>query len=207
MIRFASYFSHLLWVFLVFYCPNISWAAGPGLSAMGENHEPALAVGGRMLKLNGAGIRYWFVAKVYSVGLYSEKPIRTLDEALRADVAKRILVTMLRDVKEEEFSRNFTKALRNSARKDELAASIPGIILLGEAFSSQRLLRTGDTVAIDYSRGVGTTMLVNGRQMIQPVKEPEFYRTLLRTLVGENPIDYKLRDALLGAPEPVNNMR
>lgn len=52
-----------------------------------------------------------------------------------------------------------------------------------------------------------TTMLVNGRQVIQQVKEPKFYRRLPGTLVGENPIDYKLRDALLGAPEPARNMQ
>jgi hypothetical protein len=98
----------------------------------------------------------------------------------------------------EDFSRRFSKALRDSAKREELAASIPGIIKLGELFAAQRALRAGDTVLLDYLPNQGTLIRINAQPVAAPIKEPEFYRSVLRTLVGDSPIDMRLRDSLLG---------
>ena len=46
----------------------------------GVRYEPHAEVGGQKLRLNGAGTRYKAVFKVYTAGLYLEKPARSLQE-------------------------------------------------------------------------------------------------------------------------------
>ena len=51
--------------------------------------------------------------------------------------------------------------------------------------------------------GQGTTVLINGKASIEPIKEPEFFSALLRIWLGHAPADAQLKDALLGkAPAP-----
>jgi hypothetical protein len=177
---------------------RLAGAAEAPIEAGGAKFERSAELGGQQLKLNGAGVRYWLVLKVYAVGLYTVKPVQTSEQALSTDSPKRIAITTLRDVSGEDFARRFSKALRDGAKREELAASIPGIIKLGQLFAAQRALRAGDTVLLDYLPNQGTMIRINAQSVVEPIKEPEFYRSVLRTLVGESPIDVRLRDALLG---------
>lgn len=64
----------------------------------GVTYAPTLQSQGRTLELNGAGTRYKAVFKVYTAGLYLEKPARSLQEIAALPGPKRISVTMLRDI-------------------------------------------------------------------------------------------------------------
>ena len=50
----------------------------------------------------------------------------------------------------------------------------------------------------DWIPGTGTVISVNGKAQGEPVKEAEFYKAMLRIWIGQNPADWKLKDALLG---------
>ena len=69
-----------------------------------------------------------------------------------------------------------------------------------EIFSTKRKLVAGENFSIEWVPGVGTVSYLNGKQQGEPVKEPEFFHTLMRIWLGNVPADALLKDALLGKP-------
>ncbi|PZP30192.1 MAG: hypothetical protein DI603_15655 [Roseateles depolymerans] len=162
-------------------------------------YEQALDVGGHKLQLNGAGIRYKFIVKVYTAGLYLQAHAGTTAEVLAQPGPKRIHIQMLRDIDGNELGKLFTKGIEANAPRDEFVKSVNGVLKLSEIFASRKQLNSGDNFSVDYVPGQGSMVLLNGKPMLsEPIKEPEFYSALLRIWLGDKPADDNLKDALLG---------
>lgn len=155
---------------------------------------------GSKLQLNGAGVRYKAIFKVYAAGLYVGKKVATPEELFAAPGPKRISITLLRDIDSNELGKAFTKGFEENSPKNEMSKLIPGLIKMGQIFSDQKKLLTGENFTIDWIPGTGTIISVKGKAQGEPFKEPEFYAALMRIWVGPNPADFKLKDALLGKP-------
>ena len=169
----------------------------------GVKYEPSVQVGNSRLQLNGAGIRYKAVFKVYTAGLYLGGKAATTDAVLAAPGAKRMHIVMLRDIDGNELGKLFTRGMQDNAPREEFSKSIAGTIRMSEIFSARKKLLSGENFSVDYVPGVGTTVLVNGKPQAEPIKEPEFFSALMRIWLGNNPADAQLKDALLGkAPTP-----
>ncbi len=164
----------------------------------GVKLEDSIDVRGTKLVLNGAGVRYRAVFKVYVGALYVGKKVATPEEFYAATGPKRMHVTMLRDIDSNELGKAFTKGFEDNAPKGEMSKLIPGLIRMGQVFSDQKKLVTGDTFAMDWVPGTGTIITVKGKAQGEPFKEPEFFNALMRIWLGNNPADWKLKDALLG---------
>lgn len=162
-------------------------------------YEPGLDLAGQKLVLNGAGIRYKFVVKVYTAGLYLTHKAGTTPEVLAAQGPKRIHIQMLRDIDGNELGKLFTKGMEANAPREEFAKCINGVLKLSEVFASRKQLNSGDSFSVDYVPGVGSVLLLNGKSVMpEPIKEPEFFNALLRIWLGDKPADDALKDALLG---------
>ncbi|HEV6968390.1 chalcone isomerase family protein [Roseateles sp.] len=162
-------------------------------------YEPTLDLAGQKLVLNGAGVRYKFVVKVYTAGLYLTHKAGTTAEVLAAPGPKRIHIQMLRDIDGNELGKLFTKGMEANAPREEFVKCINGVLKLSEVFASRKQLNSGDNFSVDYVPGVGSTLLLNGKTiMADPIKEPEFFTALLRIWLGDKPADDSLKDALLG---------
>jgi hypothetical protein len=161
-------------------------------------YEPALDLAGQKLALNGAGVRYKFVVKVYTAGLYLTSKASTTPEVLAAPGPKRIQIHMLRDIDGNELGKLFTKGMEANAPREEFVKSINGVLKLSEIFASRRQLNSGDSFSVDYVPGVGSTVVLNGKPIGETIKEPEFFTALLRIWLGDKPADDNLKDALLG---------
>ncbi len=168
-------------------------------------YEPAVDLAGQKLQLNGAGIRYKFVVKVYTAGLYLSSKASTTAEALAAPGPKRIHISMLRDIDGNELGRLFTRGMEDNAPREEFVKSINGVLKLSEIFASRKQLNNGDSFFVDYVPGLGSTVLVNGKAIGETIKEPEFFSALLRIWLGEKPVDAGLKDALLGVKKGRRN--
>ena len=153
---------------------------------------------GNKLVLNGAGVRYKAIFKVYTAGLYLGKKAGTPEEVLAAPGAKRMHITMLREIDSNELGKLFTRGVQDNAPKEEMSKLIPGLIKMGQIFSDQKKLMTGDVFTIDWVPGTGTVIAVKGVAQGEPFKEPEFFNALMRIWLGPQPADFKLKDALLG---------
>ncbi len=164
----------------------------------GVRYTPTMQVGGKDLVLNGAGIRYKFVVKVYTAGLYIGSKTSAPDAVLAQPGPKRMHVVMLRDIDANELGRLFTRGMQDNAPREEFSKSIPGTLRMSDIFSAKKKLVAGDNFSVDWVPGVGTTVLVNGTAQGAPVKEPEFFTALMRIWLGSSPADTGLKDALLG---------
>ncbi|MDR6887752.1 MULTISPECIES: chalcone isomerase family protein [Variovorax] len=175
-------------------------ASAAQVDVAGVKLNDTLDLRGSTLQLNGAGVRYKAVFKVYTAGFYVGKKVSTPEEALAAPGPKRVAITMLRDIEANELGKLFTKGVEENSPKTEMVNLIPGLLRMGQMFADQKQLKAGDTFTIDWLPGTGTLITVRGVPQPDPIKEQAFFNALLRIWLGPVPADWKLKDALLGKP-------
>ena len=179
-------------------CALWGTAVAQTLDVAGVNYAATAQVAGTPLQRNGAGVRYKFVVKVYTAGLYLGARAGTPAAAMAAPGPKRLHVVMLRDIDANELGRLFTRGMRDNAPREKFSKSIPGTLRMADIFSAKKKLVAGDSFSVDWVPGIGTTVLVNGLAQGEPAKEPEFFNALLRIWLGPNPADAALKEALMG---------
>ena len=153
---------------------------------------------GSKLQLNGAGVRYKAVFKVYLAALYLDRKADTPEEVYGLPGAKRMNITLLREIDSNELGKSFTKAFEENAPKTEMSKLIPGLLKMGQVFSDQKKMLAGESFTIDWVPGIGTVITVKGKPQGEPVKEVEFFNAMMRIWLGPKPADWKLKDELLG---------
>lgn len=164
----------------------------------GVKFEQSLQVGGTRLQLNGAGVRYKAIFKVYAAGLYLSAKAVTPEAVLAASGPRYLQIVMLREIDANELGKLFTRGMEQNAPREDFSKSIAGIMRMSDIFSSRKKLFPGDSFAVEWAPGTGTIILVNGKQAAEPIKEPEFYSSLMKIWLGNSPADAALKDALLG---------
>jgi Chalcone isomerase-like len=172
-------------------------AAAATIDMAGVKFEDSIVLGSSKLVLNGAGVRYKAVFKVYSAGLYLPKKTSSPEEALSMPGSKRISITMLRDIDSNELGKLFTRGVEDNAPKTEMSKLIPGLLRMSQVFTDQKKLLTGDSFTFEWIPGTGGVLTVKGKPQGEPFKEQEFFTALLRIWLGPVPADYKLKEALL----------
>ena len=176
-------------------------ACTPALASIemaGVALDDSALVAGKSLKLNGAGISFRLVFKVYVMGLYLLDRKGNIQDVLALEGPRRLAITLLRDVSSGEFD----KAVMRFAAADsgELQAKIAGPLLqLGKAIASQpNGLRKGDTLTLDWVPGTGTVIELNKKALTEPMRDIAFYNALLNIWLGDKPADPSLKPKLLG---------
>jgi hypothetical protein len=164
----------------------------------GVKFANTLQVGNTKLQLNGAGVRYKVVFKVYAAALYLTEKVTTPEAVLAAPGPRHLQIVMLREIDANELGKLFTKGMEQNAPREEFSKSIGGIMRMSDIFSSRKKLMPGESFAVEWVPGTGTVILVNGKPEGQPIKEPEFYSALMKIWFGKSPADAQLKDALLG---------
>lgn len=180
----------------VFFGALPTWAATVELA--GVKLEDRVTVAGKPLVLNGAGIRYKAVFKVYTAGLYVEKPANTPDGLLDQPGPKRMTITMLRDIDSAELGKLFSRGMEDNMEKGSFAKLIPGVMRMSQVFSNHKVLKTGENFVLDWIPGTGTVLTIKGKVEGEPFKEEAFFEALMRIWLGPKPADWQLKDALLG---------
>ncbi len=168
----------------------------------GVRHPASVSVAGKPLLLNGAGVRYKYVVKVYTAALYLGQRAATPEAVMAAPGPRRLQVTMLRSIDANELGRLFSRGLQDNAPREDMGRLIQGTLRMADVFSANKRLGPGDHFSVDWIPGQGTLILVNGHAQGEPIKEPEFYNALLRIWLGSKPADWMLKDALLGRSDP-----
>ena len=170
------------------------------VTVSGVKYDETADLRGAKLQLNGAGIRYKAVFKVYTAGLYLPKKAGTMEEVLAMPGPKRMSITTLREVDSDELGKLFARGMEDNMDRAAFSKLIPGVLRMSELFSKYKKLNEGETFMIDWVPGTGTIITVKGVQEGEPFKEPEFFNALLRIWLGPVPADFKLKDTLLGKP-------
>ena len=178
----------------------VAAAQAEPVTVAGVKYEDITELRGARLQLNGAGVRYKAVFKVYTAGLYLSGKASTPDEVLAMPGAKRMSITMLREIDSAELGKLFSRGMEDNMDKAAFSKLIPGVLRMSQIFSEHKKLQAGDQFMIDWVPGTGTTIIVKGKPQGEPFKEPEFFNALLGIWLGNSPADWKLKDALLGKP-------
>jgi hypothetical protein len=178
------------------FTPMLSTAATVELA--GVKLEDRATVAGAPLVLNGAGIRYKAVFKVYTAGLYLSTKADTPEAVLAAPGPKRLAITMLRDIDSGELGKLFSRGMEDNMDRAAFSKLIPGVLRMSQVFSDHKQLKEGETFVIDWVPGTGTVLTVKGVAQGEPFKEPEFFNALMRIWLGKKPADFRLKEALLG---------
>lgn len=164
----------------------------------GVKLDDAVQVGNQTLKLNGAGIRYKVIFKVYAAGVYLADKKTSVPEVLAAPGARRVTLVMMRDVGNEEFGQSFLAGIKKNSTLKERTKIVNQMMQFGEMFASVPELKKGDILDTDWIPGSGTVCYLNGKKITGPLPDIAFYNALLKIWIGDNPADTQLKQNLLG---------
>lgn len=171
--------------------------AATAVELAGVKLDDSIKLGNENLRLNGAGIRYKMVFKVYVIGLYlTDKKISAAD-VLAAPGARRVTLAMLRDVGSEEFGKAFASGIEQNTDVAERALLAAPMAKFNAMFASVAELKQGDVLNVDWIPSSGMVVLLNGKKILEPIADPAFYNAVLRIWLGAKPIDDKLKRQLL----------
>lgn len=168
------------------------------IDVAGVKFPSTIQVANTRLQLNGAGVRYKVVFKVYAAGLYLTDKAATPEAVLAAPGPRHLQIVMLREIDANELGRLFTKGMEQNASREEFTKSLAGVMRMSDVFSKYKKLKPGESFAVEWQPGRGTLILVNGESVTEPIKEPEFYALLMKIWLGHTPADAQLKEALLG---------
>lgn len=185
-----------------------SWMGSPAWAQAtvgGMRFEPEAAVAGQKLKLNGAGVRYRAIFKVYAAALYTADKASHNDDVLKDSVAKRLHLIAMRDVSGEEFGKLFSRGMEANTSAQEFGKLINPVVRLGQMFADARQLKQGDAITIDYAPSTGMVLSIRGKAFGEPFKEPGFQALMYKIWFGTKPVDEALRGALLGENTTANS--
>jgi hypothetical protein len=178
----------------------LSWfASTPALATdvAGIKLESTISLGGKTLKLNGAGVRVKFFAKVYVAGLYLAEEKKSTAEVIAVAGPKRIALTILRELSSEQLSQAFLDGIGQNSTKDEKIKIMPQLINFGKGFTKANAVKKGDVITMDWLPSGGTIIQLNGTQLMDPLPGVEFYEALLKIWLGDKPVDSTLKKKLL----------
>lgn len=167
-------------------------------AATASKFEPTQTVQGSTLLLNGTGTRYKAIFKVYDMALYTPRKVSSPEELLALPGPKRLNFVALRDMPGTDLGLAFIKGLTSNSTPELAQRHASASTRLIEIFSGRSRLVPGDTFAMEYIPGKGTTFFIVGQPQGKPVGDDEFFNMVLKIWVGAVPADFKLKDALLG---------
>lgn len=178
---------------------GLSAAAGGAAAASTQTKfPPEIQVQGTKLQLNGAGTRFKAVFKVYDLGLYTPAKASTTDAVLKQSGPMRLQFTALRELPGTDLGVLFIKGMQENSPKDKVQKHAASSQRLIEIFSGKSKLMAGDTFAMEYVPGKGTTFFIQEVAQGAPVGDAEFFGMVLKIWVGDAPADHLLKKALLG---------
>ena len=152
------------------------------------------------LVLNGAGMRTKFVFKVYVAALYLQEKKGTTADILALPGPKRVSLRLVRELSAEQLVEALEEGIRDNITPAERDALKPRLAELAAIMAGVKQGKDGDLIAIDFIPGSGTQVSLNDAVRGKPIAGDDFYRTLLRIWLGDNPVSKDLKKALLGQP-------
>lgn len=164
----------------------------------GVRVDDETTVANQKLVLNGAGIRTRAFFKVYVAALYLPAKKTDYKDIAVLPGAKRVAVTMLREISSDDLGEALINGIRKNATPDEIRRFGTQLIAMGNIFGKIPKLKKGETFAVDWIPGSGTVVSVDGKPVAEAIPDEAFYNAILRIWLGDEPADSSLKPALLG---------
>jgi len=166
----------------------------------GVKLDPVAQVGSTSLQLNGAGVRTRAtIFKVYVAALYVPQKSGDAAVLLAQKGARRITLTMLRNVDADTFAGALNDGLRNNHSEAQLAGWKSQIDALNASLKAAGEAKKGDVIHFEFAPEAGTRIAVNGKALGSAIPGEDFFTAVLRIWLGEKPVDGGLKKSMLGA--------
>ncbi|MBP6763802.1 MAG: chalcone isomerase family protein [Rubrivivax sp.] len=164
----------------------------------GQAFERQLQLAGSALVLNGTGVRTvaWFTGFV--AGLYLTARASTAAQAVAMPGPKRLRMRLMHDVPTLELAKAFKKGVARNSTAQEQAQLSARMLRFEAQIRATAKVRQGDVIDLDLDPTQGMNLRVNGTLRGEPIAGADFYAALLRSFVGDQPFDGKLKAGLLG---------
>ena len=176
------------------FCSQLALAA----EIAGVRVEERVRLGATELQLNGAGIRTRIVFKVYVGALYLPEKRSAAVEVLALKGAKRVSMTMLRDLGAKQLTDALEDGIRANHSPAELAALKGRVDELVAVMNEIGSAKEKTVIALDFLPDSGTRITVDGAARGKSIPGEDFYAALLRIWLGDKPVDADLKKAMLG---------
>ena len=164
-----------------------------GAELAGVKMPDTETVDGKVLKLNGVGLRKKMMFKVYVAGLYVETPSKDASALLGANEIKSMRLHILRNLKGSQVSEAISDGFELNSkaelpklkgRLDQLAGMLPDVA-------------EGDEIALTWVPDRGTRVTVRGTDR-GAIEGRDFADALFAVWLGPKPIQDDLKQGLLG---------
>jgi hypothetical protein len=183
---------------LLLACAALAAWAQP-LEVEGVKLEATSQLGAAKLQLNGAGLRAKVFFKVYVAALYTPQKATSAAQLLTQTGARRVTITMLRNVDAESFASALNDGLRDNHSEAQFAAMKPKIDALNANLKAVGEAKKGDVIHFEFVPETGTQITVNGQARGSVIAGEDFFTAVLRIWLGEKPVDANLKKALIGS--------
>ena len=186
-----AFFRPGLWtVAFLMLTPGIA----PAAEISGVKLPDQVTLQGKMLKLNGTGLRQATILKinVYAAGLYLENASKDGEAIANSDQPKTIQMAFLRDVSGKQMADAFQEGFEKNcvAGCAELKTDISKLQGL------MKDMKKGDTMTFHFTSS-GVELMIRG-QKVGSVGDKAFSHQLIRCWIGKNPPNAGLKEGLLG---------
>lgn len=150
---------------------------------------------GKILQLNGVGMRTKFVFDVYIGALYTLEKISARDELKAGDQPNRVVMHFVYD---EVSAKKLVKSWDEGFEENQSDENLKSLATRIQNFNAMFVtLKAGDEVMLDYVPGEGTEVIIKEERK-GTIEGADFNAALLDIWLGEEPADNDLKDAMLG---------
>lgn len=151
---------------------------------------------GKVLHLNGAGVRSKFFFDIYIAELYMENSADNLEGILAAEGQKRMIMHFLySEVGKEKLIDGWNEGFEGNSSSTELAAIQERIAKFNSLFVD---VKKNDVIILDFNPAIGGTMVTIAGDQKGSVEGKDFNDALLKIWLGKNPVTSGLKKDLLG---------
>ena len=165
---------------------------------IGDVHvDEKIQLDNHQLVLNGAGIRKKFIVKAFVGALYLGEKTHSADTVLADTGPKRMSYSMLREVTGKQVLDRISESILANNSLEEMTVLETRFYIFEKIFLSVPVIRKGDIIDLDYIPESGTHVLVNSFDKGH-IEGADFYRSLLKTWIGNKPVQASLKKNLLG---------
>ncbi len=165
----------------------------------GVRVDDEVTIANQKLVLNGAGIRTRLLFKVYVGALYLPTKKDNTKDILALPGAKRVGVTMLREVSSDDLGQALITGIRKNSSPEETRRFGLQLLAMGDIFGRIPKLRKGESFSVDWIPGAGTVVIVDGKPVADPIPDQAFYDAILKIWLGDDPAETTLKTGMLGA--------
>ncbi len=148
-------------------------------------------VGGAPVVLNGVGLREKLSIDVYAGALYLPERTQSAEQAIAADVPKRISMTFLYDqgVRKDQLVDQFEESFGKQGNVAQAERQ--------QLYGWLSDVKKGDVIQFDYVPGTGTTVTVRGEAK-GTLPGKDFMSAVWTMYLGDNPPTPALKRGMLG---------